>query len=186
MNFLPETKGISVSTLISGCIDGRSESWDLFFQTFHKLVTGMVYHKSYAPKEDTIQNIYLRLIEEESKLLKKFTGKSYAEFLLFLKEICRNVIREENRKFKKKTLLVDVLEFQEETIVDPKSVLVENKEEEVDLILEKILELELGFREVMVLKLNGYKAREIAEILNIPLNTVLTRIKRSIEKIKKK
>jgi DNA-directed RNA polymerase specialized sigma24 family protein len=47
------------------------------------------------------------------------------------------------------------------------------------------MELKLGFREVMVLKLNVYKAREIAEILNLPLNTVLTRIKRSIEKFKK-
>ena len=48
------------------------------------------------------------------------------------------------------------------------------------------MELKMGFREVMALKLNGYKAREIAEILNLPINTVLTRIKRSIEKFKKK
>ena len=47
------------------------------------------------------------------------------------------------------------------------------------------MQLDLAFREVLTLRYLGYKTREIAEILNIPLNTVLTRIKRASEKIKK-
>ena len=47
------------------------------------------------------------------------------------------------------------------------------------------MDLDILFREVLTLRFLGYKTREIAEILNIPLNTVLTRTRRAIKKLKK-
>ena len=185
MKFSTQKEEISISELISGCINGKKESWDLFFQKFHRLVTGIAFQKSYDSMEDAVQTIYLRLIEDDYRVLKKFNGSSYGAFLLYLKEVCRNVIKEENKKLSQKNNHLVPSEVNTDSIVDPKSIAFPENEEEREQLLEKIMELKMGFREVMALKLHGYKAREIAEILNLPLNTVLTRIKRSIEKFKK-
>jgi len=185
MKFSTQKEEISISELISGCINGKKESWDLFFQKFHRLVTGIAFQKSYDSMEDAVQTIYLRLIEDDYRVLKKFNGSSYGAFLLYLKEVCRNVIKEENKKLSQKKSHIVPTEVNTDSLVDPKSIGIPENEEEHEQLLEKIMELKMGFRVVMALKLHGYKAREIAEILNLPLNTVLTRIKRSIEKFKK-
>jgi RNA polymerase sigma factor (sigma-70 family) len=186
MKFSTQKEGISIPDLISGCVNGKKESWDLFFQKFHRLVTGIAFHNSHDSMEDAVQIIYLRLIDDDYRVLKKFNGSSYGAFLIYLKEVCRNVIKEENKKLSQKRSRIDPNEVKTDSIVDPKSIAFPENEEEREQLLEKIMELKMGFREVMALKLNGYKAREIAEILNLPINTVLTRIKRSIEKFKKK
>ncbi len=186
MKFSTQKEGISIPDLISGCVNGKKESWDLFFQKFHRLVTGIAFHNSHDSMEDAVQIIYLRLIDDDYRVLKKFNGSSYGAFLIYLKEVCRNVIKEENKKLSQKRSRIDPNEVRTDSIVDPKSIAFPENEEEREQLLEKIMELKMGFREVMALKLNGYKAREIAEILNLPINTVLTRIKRSIEKFKKK
>jgi RNA polymerase sigma factor (sigma-70 family) len=185
MKFSTQKEEISIPELISGCINGKKESWDLFFQKFHRLVTGIAFQKSHDSMEDAVQTIYLRLIEDDYRVLKKFNGSSYGAFLLYLKEVCRNVIKEENKKLSQKKSHIVPTEVNTDSLVDPKSIGIPENEEEHEQLLEKIMELKIGFREVMALKLKGYKAREIAEILNLPLNTVLTRIKRSIEKFKK-
>ena len=186
MKFSTQKEGISIPDLISGCVNVKKESWDLFFQKFHRLVTGIAFHNSHDSMEDAVQIIYLRLIDDDYRVLKKFNGSSYGAFLIYLKEVCRNVIKEENKKLSQKRSRIDPNEVKTDSIVDPKSIAFPENEEEREQLLEKIMELKMGFREVMALKLNGYKAREIAEILNLPINTVLTRIKRSIEKFKKK
>ena len=186
MKFSTQKEGISIPDLISGCVNGKKESWDLFFQIFNRLVTGIAFHNSHDSMEDAVQIIYLRLIDDDYRVLKKFNGSSYGAFLIYLKEVCRNVIKEENKKLSQKRSRIDPNEVRTDSIVDPKSIAFPENEEEREQLLEKIMELKMGFREVMALKLNGYKAREIAEILNLPINTVLTRIKRSIEKFKKK
>ena len=185
MKFSIQKEEFLISDLISGCVNGKKESWDLFFQKFHRLVTGIAFHKSHDSMEDAVQTIYLRLIENDYRVLKKFNGSSYGAFLLYLKEVCRNVVKEENKKLSQKKSHIVPTEVNTDSIVDPKSIGTPENDEEREQLLEKIMELKMGFREVMVLKLNGYKAREIAEILKLPLNTVLTRIKRSIEKLKK-
>jgi RNA polymerase sigma factor (sigma-70 family) len=186
MKFSAQKDDISIPDLIEGCTNGKKESWDLFFQKFHRLVTGIAFHNSHDSMEDAVQIIYLRLIDDDYRVLKKFNGSSYGAFLVYLKEICRNVIKEENKKLSQKRSRIDPNEVRTDSIVDPKSIAFPENEEEREQLLEKIMELKMGFREVMALKLDGYKAREIAEILNLPINTVLTRIKRSIEKFKKK
>ena len=56
--------------------------------------------------------------------------------------------------------------------------------EEVSQVKEGIEKLDLTYLEVMQLRAKGYKAREIAKILNISQNTVLTKMKRGKEKLK--
>ena len=129
--------------------------------------------------------IYLRLVENDYKILRKFNGNSYGAFFLYLKEISKNVVREENKKNFQQNKITDPFNYNEDNLIDPQTLINNDSEEDLSLLLEKIMQLDIVFREVLTLRYLGYKSREIAEILNIPLNTVLTRIKRASEKIKK-
>lgn len=57
MKFSTQKEGISIPDLISGCVNGKKESWDLFFQKFHRLVTGIAFHNSHDSMEDAVQII---------------------------------------------------------------------------------------------------------------------------------
>ncbi len=183
MNFENKENEISVSQLLQGCMEGKRKSWDLFFDKFHRLITGVVNQKSSENSDDTVQLIYLRLVENDYKILRKFNGNSYGAFFLYLKEISKNVVREENKKNFQQNKITD--NYVEDNLIDPQTLINNDLEEVLNLLLDKIMQLDIVFREVLILRYLGYKSREIAEILNIPLNTVLTRIKRASEKIKK-
>ena len=181
MNLEELTKETSVQNLISGCLHGKNDSWELFFELFHRLITGTVARNSKIAQEDTVQAIYLRLVENDYKLLRRFQGNTYGSFLVYLKEISKNVVREEYKNQNSKISKIEYDSFDEASIIDPKS----QFPNDTEILYEKMMDLDIAFREVMVLRVQGYKAREIAEILQIPLNTVLSRMKRAMEKIKK-
>jgi RNA polymerase sigma factor (sigma-70 family) len=185
MNFEFKENEISVSELLQSCMQGNRKSWDLFFDKFHRLITGVVNQKSSENIDDTIQLIYLRLVENDYKVLRKFNGNSYGAFFLYLKEISKNVVREENKKNFQQNKITDPFNYNEDNLIDPQTLINNDSEEDLNLLMGRIMQLDLAFREVLTLRYLGYKTREIAEILNIPLNTVLTRIKRASEKIKK-
>ena len=185
MNFEFESKEIPVSKLLEGCILGKRKSWDFFFEKFHRLITGVVAQHSFENSEDTIQLIYLRLVENDYKILKKFKGNSYGAFFLYIKEVSRNVVREENKKNIQNNKYTDSYQNIEDNLIDPQTLINNDTEEDIQHLLDKIMELDFAFREVLLLRYMGYKTKEIGEILNIPLNTILTRTKRGIEKLKK-
>jgi len=54
-------------------------------------------------------------------------------------------------------------------------------------VAQALQELEPGFRSVVVLRmLQGYSTKETAQILKLPVGTVLSRLSRAQEKLKKK
>lgn len=185
MNFEINEDEIPISELLLGCIEGKRKSWDCFFEKFHKLITGVVNHKISDNPEDIIQLIYLRLVENDYNVLRKFKGTNYGSFFLYLKEVSKNVVREEYKKNTIKDKVIDPYKIIEENIVDPVTISNGDSKEDLSLLLDKIMDLDILFREVLTLRFLGYKTREIAEILNIPLNTVLTRTRRAIKKLKK-
>ena len=186
MNFEIKESEISVSELLQGCMEGNRKSWDLFFDKFHRLITGVVNHKLSENKDDTVQLIYLRLVENDYNILRKFYGNSYGSLLFYIKEVAKNVVREEYKKDIQINKNMDSFKNIDEELVDPQTIPNYDSEKDLNFLLDEIMELEISFREVLALRFLGYKSREIAQILNIPLNTVLTRVKRGIEKIKKK
>lgn len=169
--------------ILAGCVEGKSGSWEIFFQKFHKLITGVLYKKSLANPEDNIQIVYLRLVDSDYKLLRNFRGTNYGAFILYLKEICFHVANDENKKIlRRPTIDFGNQEWQHE-LVDSKPSEIEDDDKE--RLLSKLMGIELIYREVLILRSRGYKTKEISEILQIPVNTVLTRIKRGIDKLKK-
>jgi len=174
---------IDLTKILADCVEGKSYAWELFFQKFHKLITGVIYKKSLANPEDNIQVVYLKLVDSDYKLLRNFKGSNYGAFIIYLKEICIHVASDENKKITRKPLIdLEDRNWQQE-LVDIKSL--ESDEEDIENLLEKLMEIEIIYREVIILRIRGYKTKEIAKMLNIPLNTVSSRIKRGIEKLKK-
>ncbi|NBU98698.1 MAG: sigma-70 family RNA polymerase sigma factor [Spirochaetia bacterium] len=185
MNLELNKAEVPVSELLQGCIEGKRKSWDFFFEKFHRIITGVILQKTFNNTDDTIQLVYLRLVENDYNLLKKFKGNSYGALLLYLKEVAKNVVREEFKKNFNKNQITDSLNGIEHILVDPHSLKDKESDDDINLLLEKIMELDFDFRIVLTFRYLGYKTKEISEILDIPLNTVLTRIKRGIEKLKK-
>lgn len=174
-----------IKTILDGCVKGNTSSWNRFIDLFHKLISGVVYKNHYGKDyEDVVQLVYLKLVEDDFRLLRKFDGELFASFLIYLTESVKNIIRNENRKEirKNKREIVsspdDFHQFASEANSN-------ESEKETELLEYLMSNLESPFREVILLKFKGYKSREIADILKIPLNTVLTRSARGIEKIKK-
>lgn len=174
---------IELTKILADCVEGKRDAWELFFEKFHKLITGVIYKKSQANPEDNIQVVYLKLVDSDYKLLRNFKGSNYGAFIIYLKEICIHVANDENKKLARKPV-VDIEDRDwEHVLVDKKSI--ETDEEAKENLLAKLMEIELHYREVLILRIRGYKTKEIAEMLNIPVNTVLSRIKRGIDKLKK-
>lgn len=68
---------------------------------------------------------------------------------------------------------------------DDASTLVLEREERAALVHQAVQRLEPKFRSVVVLRmLNGYSSKETAQILNIPLGTVLSRLSRAQDKLR--
>ncbi len=137
-----------------------------------KTVIGMLGQTQEA--EDVGQEVFIRFYRS----MKQYKGDSALG--TYLTRIAINLSLNEIKKQKtKKTSSLDKVEYQLQT---------EETAEKRDTreIIEKALQqLEPEFRSVIVLRLiEGYSTKETAEMLNLPLGTVLSRLSRAQIKLK--
>ncbi|TGN18166.1 RNA polymerase sigma factor [Leptospira idonii] len=177
-----------IRKLLDECLLGKESAWKSFILKFHRLISGTVAH--YVPRsevEDTVQLVYLRLTHNEYRLIGKFKGDSLPAFIVFLSEIAKNVSLSQTRVIRRQDfreglnldLAIDILDErpnQETTYFE-----LEEKNE----FYNRISLLDEPYQEILVLRLKGYKFKDIAEILSLPLGTILARASRAKEKIKK-
>lgn len=130
---------------------------------------------------DGTQRVFEMLIRDDYRLLRDFRGESELSLLAYVRQIARNEAMNELRKRKESAIdpqvLADVLPEQQ----------TENSLESEELrssLIEVAEKLDLKYREVMLLRIDGYSHREMAEILKLPLNTVLTRMKRAKDQMR--
>ncbi len=173
------------SNMLSGLISGEETSWNLFIDTFYPLIRGKIAKMApHLDLDDTAQEVYVQLINNDYRALRKVEG-GFPTFLNFLVSVVENVVKSQSFKYFRN------LNRRDETIELEKradhrfSIEIEfSFQEEVSQVKEGIEKLDLTYLEVMQLRAKGYKAREIAKILNISQNTVLTKMKRGKEKLK--
>lgn len=172
--------GIAFPIMLDGCVKGRTDAWRDFAERYHRLITGCsVRFGSHEHAEDIAQTIYLQLIQNHSALLRRFHG-SEAAFIIYLKNIARNTALNYGRK-EKRRFSSDLCS---EVLPDPDSVGPSEFPLTPAELLEEILALRLPYRIVLHLRYLGYNHREIAFILDRPLNTVLTHSSRAISLLK--
>jgi RNA polymerase sigma factor (sigma-70 family) len=173
------------SKMLSGLISGKESSWALFIDTFYPLIRGKI--SKLAPHldvDDITQEVYIQLINNDYRALKKVEG-GFPSFLNFLVSLIENVVKSQSFKYFR-----NLNRHDENTNLETKadhrfSIEIEfTRREEESKFKDLIDKLDLTYLEVMQLRAKGYKAREIAKILNISQNTVLTKMKRGKEKLK--
>jgi RNA polymerase sigma factor (sigma-70 family) len=173
--------------LINECCNGSEKAWKSFIKQFHPLISAVVTRVCSEDSEDTAQLVYEKLINDNYRLLSEFRG-GYVQFLLFIKRLSYNTALNVFKKTTRVSALTKNSDFDEELIADfslyPK-LDTDYDSEDIDRLKVAINELNPKYREIMTYLMKGYKNREIAEILNIPINTVLTRASRAKENLKK-
>ena len=129
--------------------------------------------------EDIGQEVFIRFY----KAINKFRGE--AELSTYLTRIAINLSLNEINKRKKRTFFSfdswanDQLD---KGNLEEKNTSYERKE----IIAKAISKLKDNYKSVLVLRLiNGFSTEETAEILNVPVGTVLSRLYRAQEKLRK-
>jgi RNA polymerase sigma-70 factor (ECF subfamily) len=132
-----------------------------------------------ADAQDVVQEAYLRAF----KFLSGFRGGDSRSWLL---RIVRNAFYDwlkRNRRDNADTLFDEELHGTEASTGIPDSLLVQKADQA--MMREAIEDLPCEFREILVLReLEGCSYKEIADIAEVPLGTVMSRLARAREQLK--
>jgi len=184
MRSLRMSADIDIRLLIAECCSGSETAWGRFFELFHPLIAGTVRKTASVDAEDIIQAVYLKLIDGDYALLKKFRGTTFYEFLNFVRQIAFNTATNQRRAQGKEQARTAQLEDLSELLSarpNPETSFLQR--ETSAEIMACVMQLDVKYREPVFLLMQGFKHKEIAEILNIPIDTASTRIRRAYEKL---
>ena len=128
--------------------------------------------------EDVGQETFIRFY----KSLKNFQGTSSVG--TYLTRIAINLSLNELKRRKRRSLLF-LPKTEEEEFDIPDDNNDSQYSEDIELVQRAIQQLDAKFRSVVVLRLmDGYSTAETAEILKLPVGTVLSRLARAQKKLK--
>jgi len=129
--------------------------------------------------QDVVQEAYLRAF----RFLSGFRGGDSRSWLL---RIVRNAFYDwlkHNRREETGTEFDEELHDRADEAGTPDALLLEKADHE--LLREAIAELPVEFREILVLReLEGFSYKEIADVADVPLGTVMSRLARAREHLK--
>jgi len=164
--------GISDS-LINKVSIGNKIAFDELYEKTKKIVFGIALSitKSPSDADDITQEVYIKILEKSESYINN--GKPLAWIYAIARNQSISLIRKD-----KKTDEVDRLED------DIRFSSIDN---EIDkLILKSALEILSGLElQIVMLHNSGLKHKEIANMLDIPLSTILSKYNRSLIKMRK-
>ena len=174
--------GFTDEQLVELTLGGDNEAFGEIVTRYRGMVArtvkGMLGDNVYA--EDLGQDVFVRLYNS----LGEFRGE--ARLSTYLSRIATNLTLNELKRRKRSSGVI----FFENQGQDPLyDVTDENDHERRDIreaVGKALAELEPNFRVVVVMRLlEGYSTRETAEVLKIPAGTVLSRLSRAQEQLKR-
>lgn len=162
--------------LISDLSDGNKDSLGVIYEKTKTSVYGYALSivKNRADAEDVMHDAYLSVYSSAASY--SSSGKPMAWILTIVKNLCLSKLRANSIRSHEQ--IDDYSEF----IASNDSLAADEK-----LILaESLGKLSDNEREIVMLHaLSGFKHREIAEYMNLPLATVLSKYSRAVKKLKK-
>jgi RNA polymerase sigma factor (sigma-70 family) len=173
-------------SLIGRCIDGDGPSWEAFFSAYAAIAIQLLNYRypSFTPAEnhDIVQNIFLKLSRGG---LSNFKGTTVHEFLAYFNRTTRNEAFTwlKQRKRREREISIDQENDPADDAPSP-PILPDNsfrpdKAVEIKNLLEKsMVGLSLEEKRILIYKVEGYKDKEIADIMGIPMGTVASRYNR--------
>lgn len=184
MRQLTTNKPIEFKDFLSSLTDGNENSWHQFMSEFHGLLSSVAIRSSKEHAEDIIQEIYLEIIKDHFRLLRQFTADSRPAFLVYLRRIAENVARNYLRKqVRHNSQISEILaEFVDER-PNPEAIMLADTD--LQQFNEAVNGLRQDYQDVLKLLAKGFRHKEIALILDIPLATSLTRANRAVMILRK-
>jgi len=186
-----------VILVIERCIRGEERAWNTFAKEFGSMAENILRKfsdLSFQDRENVIQNVFIRLLNGG---LSRFQGSTKYEFFKYFKTIVNNeaisYLKSGGRDKKDVSLngevngensegsplkLRDLIPNQ-----DPRPDLVAEEREYLDMIKKVMEKFPLLDQQIFLMKINGYKDKEVKKILNIPLGTVASKFSRIRTKI---
>jgi len=191
---------LDLDTIVQ-CKKGDSNAWEKFIEFYGPLaqtIARRYFSLTLEDIENITQNVFIKLFEGG---LTHFRGTSAFEFRAYYKTIVLNEAKTYLQKEKRwKDKVEDLFLISDESFED--NMLTKNPIEnieylspkpdqiaegkEITLIIEKSLQkFSLRERHLFLLKLKGYKEKDISQIIGIPMGSVASSYSRIIEKIQK-
>ena len=168
---------MDLNAIIRECLEGRQGAWETLMNTYAKRVFNMAYQfcGSRQEAEDLTQEIFLKLYNSLSKF------DFQRNFTAWLLTLTKNYLIDEYRRTKWEKTQRD--EFDERVLTQssssgPEETMVQ--EETRALIWAGLNRLSSEMRMAVILRdLQGRSYEEMAEILDLPLGTVKSRVNRA-------
>jgi RNA polymerase sigma-70 factor (ECF subfamily) len=167
--------------LIRASIEGDKLAFSEIVNRYRKMVArtvkGMLGDSVYS--EDIGQEVFIKLYYS----LSEFRGE--AKLSTYIQKIAVNFTLNEIKRRKRFFSMFSQKgnnEMFEYEVTDPEN---EEKREAKEIVNKALMSIEPKFRIVVAMRmLQGYSTKETAEILDIPLGTVLSRLSRAQEQLK--
>lgn len=171
--------------LIKNYLNGDDESFNMLYEKYKKPLYSYIYKLSYnnaSLSDDIFQQTWIKIIDK----LDRYSERD--RFIYWAFTISRNLIIDHARKNKKyeKNIAKEALEESGiELVKDNKEPWkhLNNKDisKAVNSAIEKLPE---NLKEVFILRNNDISFKEIAQIQNCSINTVLSRMKYALNKLR--
>jgi RNA polymerase sigma-70 factor (ECF subfamily) len=173
--------------LVASCLAGERSAFDLLVLRWDRKIQGAIYRL--IGSEDEARDLCQEAFLKAYRGLGAFKGE--ARFSSWLYQIALNLCRDRMRRRKGRTLVsLDALE------ADGQAPVLRDDTTALDLALSKdverhvkaaVMALADDQREVIVLKeYEGLTFQEIANVLDLPVSTVKTRLYRGLDKLKER
>ena len=168
--------------LLTEVASGDSKAFEELTKKYGNLIWSIArrYLSNQAEAEDAVQEIFLALWQSASR----FDAKKGSE-ITFIATIARRRLIDGLRKNNKHKILQSIDDAISDDVFKQKSNLENNAE--LSLAIGILETLEKKDQELLSLSIyQGYSHVEIAKLLNLPLGTVKTKIRRNLMKIREK
>ena len=176
------TKAEKQQNLLAEVASGDPKAFEELTKKYGNLIWSIArrYLSNQAEAEDAVQEIFLALWQSASR----FDAKKGSE-ITFIATIARRRLIDGLRKNNKHKILQSIDDVMSEDVFRQKSNLEKNAE--LSLAIGILETLEKKDQELLSLSIyQGYSHVEIAKLLNLPLGTVKTKIRRNLMKIREK
>ena len=167
--------------LVKAALDGDKKAFGDIVNRYQKMVArtvkGMLGDSAFA--EDVGQDVFIKLYHS----LSEFRGE--ARLSTYIQKIAVNLTLNEIKRRKRFFSLFlqkgnnEMYEFE---IAEPDT---EERKETSEIVNKALMMMDVNFRIILTMRmLQGYSTKETAEILDLPLGTVLSRLSRAQKQLK--
>ena len=166
---------VDYETLLAGIAQGNREAFEQFYRATDQMLYAYALSltRSHHDAQDVMMDAYLKI--RSTAHLYRPMGKPLAWVFTVAKNIARSKLRTSGRE----------LSWEEVPELEGDSSLTQQREDA--LVLQAALQV-LGEEEreiVLLHAVSGFKHREIAQLLSLPLSTVLSKYTRALTKLKR-